>query len=130
LLTGCALPPFFPGAGALGVAFSPTLSTVLAGRLIFGLGIGFAMHAAPAYIAETSPPQVRGLFISLKECFIVGGILAGYLVSYLAVDVVGGWRWMYGSAAPMAIVLAVGMVRKFIAQLHQNINVLALCRCI
>jgi hypothetical protein len=27
--------------------------------------------------AETSPAQVRGLLISLKEAFIVGGILAG-----------------------------------------------------
>ena len=33
------------------------------------------MHAAPMYIAETSPPSVRGTLISLKEGFIVGGIL-------------------------------------------------------
>lgn len=30
-----------------------------------------------AAAAETSPPRVRGLLISLKEAFIVGGILAG-----------------------------------------------------
>ena len=41
------------------------------------LDIGLAMHAAPAYIAETSPPSVRGLLISCKEAAIVGGILLG-----------------------------------------------------
>ena len=33
------------------------------------------MHAAPMYIAETSPADIRGTLISLKEAFIVGGIL-------------------------------------------------------
>ena len=30
---------------------------------MYGLGIGFAMHAAPAYIAEAAPARVRGLLI-------------------------------------------------------------------
>lgn len=33
--------------GALTVACAPSLSVVLAGRLVYGVGIGFAMHAAP-----------------------------------------------------------------------------------
>jgi MFS family permease len=39
------------GAGSLVVALAPGLPTVMAGRLLYGVGIGFAMHAAPAYIA-------------------------------------------------------------------------------
>lgn len=39
------------GAGALVVAAAPGLPTVMVGRLAYGVGIGFAMHAAPAYIA-------------------------------------------------------------------------------
>lgn len=34
-----------------------------------------AMHGAPLYIAETCPSQIRGTLISLKELFIVLGIL-------------------------------------------------------
>lgn len=34
-----------------------------------------AMHAAPMYIAETAPFQIRGRLISLKEFFIVLGML-------------------------------------------------------
>ncbi|EFN53468.1 hypothetical protein CHLNCDRAFT_25635 [Chlorella variabilis] len=98
------------GAASLVVALAPGLPTVMAGRLLYGVGIGFAMHAAPAYIAETSPARVRGLLISLKEAFIVGGILAGYAASFVFVEQLGGWRWMYGLAAAPAVVLAAGML--------------------
>ena len=33
------------------------------------------MHGAPLYIAETCPSRIRGTLISLKELFIVLGIL-------------------------------------------------------
>lgn len=37
-----------------------------------------AMHGAPLYIAETCPSQIRGTLVSLKELFIVLGILVSY----------------------------------------------------
>ena len=37
-----------------------------------------AMHGAPLYIAETCPSQIRGTLISLKELFIVLGIMVSY----------------------------------------------------
>ena len=83
-------------------ACADSLPHLLLGRAIYGCGIGnegvgvlalfprvrnqpslavpptgLAMHAAPAYIAETSPPSVRGLLLSCKEVAIVGGMLAG-----------------------------------------------------
>ena len=87
-----------------------SLPALLAARTVYGLGMGLAMHAAPAYIAETAPPSARGLLISMKEVFIVGGILLGYVSSYLFVDDVGGWRSIYGFAAPLAVLLGLGMV--------------------
>lgn len=33
------------------------------------------MHAAPMYIAETAPSHIRGRLISLKEFFIVIGMV-------------------------------------------------------
>lgn len=38
------------------------LALALASRWIYGSAIGFAMHAAPAYIAEMSPPTLRGAY--------------------------------------------------------------------
>nr|GMC46823.1 D-xylose-proton symporter-like 2 [Ipomoea batatas] len=46
------------------------------------------------YIAETSPSQIRGLLISLKEFLIVFGMLLGYTVGSLMVEVVAGWRYV------------------------------------
>lgn len=40
-----------------------SLPVLYAGRLVYEMGIGFAMHAAPAYIAETSPARIRGFLI-------------------------------------------------------------------
>jgi hypothetical protein len=48
------------------------------------------MHAAPAYIAETSPPGARGLLVSCKEAAIVGGILLG---GWVGLGVRGGNTW-------------------------------------
>eukprot|EP01023_Acetabularia_acetabulum_P013149 TRINITY_DN16287_c0_g1_i2.p1 TRINITY_DN16287_c0_g1~~TRINITY_DN16287_c0_g1_i2.p1 ORF type:complete len:556 (-),score=93.06 TRINITY_DN16287_c0_g1_i2:290-1795(-) len=97
------------GVAALAVINSSSFQILIVGRFLYGLGIGFAMHAAPAYVAETAPASVRGLLISLKEGFIVGGILLGYLASYLLIQTVGGWRYMFGAALIPAIALAIGM---------------------
>ena len=55
---------------------------------------------------------MRGLLISLKEGFVVGGILLGYLIGNLNIGQVGGWRTMYGASFFPALVLGAGMVRQ------------------
>jgi sugar porter (SP) family MFS transporter len=52
---------------------------------------------------------VRGLLISLKECLIVGGILLGYLGSYIINGEEGGWRTLLSSSLAFSAILAVGM---------------------
>lgn len=52
------------------------LFLLVSGRLVFGMGIGFTMHAVPIYISESMPSNVRGMFISAKEAAIVGGMVA------------------------------------------------------
>ncbi|CAD5335322.1 unnamed protein product [Arabidopsis thaliana] len=85
----------------------------LLGSLITGcapdLNILLAMHGAPLYIAETCPSQIRGTLISLKELFIVLGILLGFSVGSFQIDVVGGWRYMYGFGTPVALLMGLGM---------------------
>lgn len=39
--------------------------------------------------------------------------MLGYLFGYLYVDAEGGWRNMYGAAAPLAALLGIGMVRNW-----------------
>ncbi|XVF30460.1 hypothetical protein REPUB_Repub16aG0059700 [Reevesia pubescens] len=95
--------------GALVTAFSPYLVVMVIGRFVYGIGIGLAMHSAPMYIAETAPSQIRGLLISLKEFFIVLGMVAGYGIGSLLVETVAGWRYMYGASTPLALIMGIGM---------------------
>ena len=55
------------GTAAAVLYTAPNYPLLLTGRVTYGLGIGFAMHAAPAYIAETAAASVRGLLIRCAE---------------------------------------------------------------
>ncbi|PIA58810.1 hypothetical protein AQUCO_00500626v1 [Aquilegia coerulea] len=67
------------------------------------------MHAAPMYIAETAPTQIRGRLISMKELFIVLGMLLGYAVGSLEIGIVAGWRYMFATSVPISLIMGVGM---------------------
>jgi len=47
------------------------------------------MHGAPAYLGEMSPAAIRGLLVSLKEAFIVIGMLFGFLIVGLFILSIG-----------------------------------------
>ena len=85
------------------------ISVLIVGRVIYGYGCGFAMHGAPAYIGEMAPSEIRGLLVSLKEAFIVLGMVLGYTIGYLYSSTEGGWRSTYVAAVPLSVVMLVGM---------------------
>jgi SP family arabinose:H+ symporter-like MFS transporter len=80
-------------------------------RILGGIGIGLASNLSPMYIAEISPAEVRGRFVSLNQLTIVIGILAAQLINWriakpVPVDATisdimnswngqSGWRWMF-----------------------------------
>lgn len=84
-------------AGTIACVFAPTLPVLLAGRVLVGLGLGVALHAAPLYIAETAPPALRGQLVAYKEAAIVGGIVLGYAAGALNGDA-GLWRETFAPA--------------------------------
>ncbi|KAG7609475.1 Major facilitator superfamily domain [Arabidopsis suecica] len=95
--------------GALVTALAPTYSVLIIGRVIYGVSVGLAMHAAPMYIAETAPSPIRGQLVSLKEFFIVLGMVGGYGIGSLTVNVHSGWRYMYATSVPLAVLMGIGM---------------------
>jgi MFS transporter, SP family, galactose:H+ symporter len=97
-------------AGALVCAAAPSLIVLVIGRLIVGLGIGFATSTVPIYISEVSPPQARGWQVSLFQLAITIGILAAYLVDYVFSGSMA-WRWMLGLAVVPGAILGLGMIR-------------------
>jgi sugar porter (SP) family MFS transporter len=87
---------------ALGCAFAWSWGSLLAFRIIGGLGIGGSSVLAPMYIAELSPAEWRGRLVGFFQVNIVLGILLAYLSNFLIGRMNFGlaeWRWQLGIAA-------------------------------
>jgi len=89
---------------AIWSAIPRTLVEFNIARAIGGVGVGMASLLSPLYIAEISPPEIRGRLVSFNQLAIVSGILLVYFVNYAIAgmgdeswNVAIGWRWMFGS---------------------------------
>ncbi|MDZ7314726.1 MAG: sugar porter family MFS transporter [candidate division KSB1 bacterium] len=98
---------------AVGTALARRFSGFVWYRLLGGVGIGLASNLSPMYIAEISPAEMRGKFVSINQLTIVIGILAAQTANWLIAQPVPagasaeeilqswngqyGWRWMFGA---------------------------------
>jgi sugar porter (SP) family MFS transporter len=100
---------------AIGTGFAHDVWTVVLFRIVGGIGVGVASVIAPAYIAETSPPRIRGRLGSLQQLAIVLGIFASFAINWLLQWAAGGpnevlwlgldaWRWMFLAMAVPAVI--------------------------
>ncbi|MBV9767643.1 MAG: sugar porter family MFS transporter [Acidobacteriaceae bacterium] len=91
---------------ALGCAFAWNWYSLVAFRLIGGLGIGGSSVLGPMYIAEIAPAKWRGRLVGVFQFNVVAGILLAYLSNYLiGVASLGpeDWRWMLGVSGVPAL---------------------------
>ena len=92
---------------SLGCGLARTWHEFLAARFLGGIAVGATSVVMPMYIAEISPPNVRGRLVMVNQFNIVFGMLlcsvSNYLVAqYFPAEV--SWRWMLGIlAAPSAV---------------------------
>ncbi|XP_062201281.1 probable polyol transporter 6 [Phragmites australis] len=100
---------FFAGSVLMGLA--PNFATLLAGRCVAGVGVGYALMIAPVYAAEIASAESRGALSSLPDICISFGILLGYVANYLLakLPLVYGWRAMLGLGALPSAALAIGV---------------------
>ncbi len=96
---------------SLGTGGAGSFTTFVIFRIIGGTGIGLASNLSPMYIAEITPGNVRGRFVSINQLTIVIGILAAQLINWRIArpvpvnattsDILAswngqmGWRWMF-----------------------------------
>ena len=96
-------------ASAVWTAFATGYWSFIAARILGGVGIGLASNVSPVYIAEVSPPERRGLLVSVNQLTIVLGIILAQLANYVVFRMVPGdasWRVMFGAeTAPAALFL-------------------------
>src|SRR3954447_18737418 len=79
--------------GAIGSAVAGALGVLVVARLVIGAAIGIASAAAPVYISEVSPPDIRGRMVTFFQLSVTIGILVAYLIG-LAFSPSEGWREM------------------------------------
>lgn len=100
---------------AIGTGLATSVWMVVLFRIVGGIGVGVASVIAPAYIAETSPPGIRGRLGSLQQLAIVSGIFLSLAIDWVLAKLAGGageelwlnmqaWRWMFIVMAVPAIV--------------------------
>ncbi|RDX63208.1 Polyol transporter 5, partial [Mucuna pruriens] len=94
------------------MALAPSFAFILTGRIVAGIGVGYALMIAPLYTAELSPAMTRGFLTSLPEVFITLGILLGYIINYSLSSLPQhlSWRLMLGLAALPAIGISLGVI--------------------
>ena len=94
---------------ALWTAFATGYWSFIAARILGGVGIGLASNVSPVYIAEVSPPEMRGRLVSVNQLTIVLGIIFAQLANYLVFRTVTSdisWRVMFGAeTVPAALFL-------------------------
>ncbi|WP_323173610.1 sugar porter family MFS transporter [Natrialba sp. PRR66] len=110
ILIGAVL--FFVGSFIMAVA--PSIEVLVLGRLLDGVGIGFASVVGPLYISEIAPAKIRGSLVTLNNVAITGGILVSYITNQIIASMAIGaglsWRLMLGLGMVPAMVLFGGIV--------------------
>jgi len=79
------------------------------GRVVTGLGVGFASVVAPLYAAEMAPKWLRGRFVSTYQLAITVGIFFAYLADD-ALTSSDRWRLMFALAVIPGAALVVGFL--------------------
>jgi len=94
----------------IGTAFTETIWYFAFWRFLGGIGIGLAMISSPIYIAELSPPHIRGSLVNVNQLSNVIGINLAVIVGYFFSTGENGWRWMFGSQAVPVLFLILGLL--------------------
>ena len=80
---------------------------VAVGRVLTGAVIGIFSSTVPMYIAELSPPAIRGSLVTVNQVCICTGILLGYVASTVFK---GKWVAQFVTATPLAAILLAAFI--------------------
>ncbi|RDX64831.1 Sugar carrier protein C, partial [Mucuna pruriens] len=96
--------------GALINGFAEHVWMLYVGRILLGLGIGFANQSVPLYLSEMAPYKYRGALNIGFQLSITVGILVANVLNYFFAKIKGGWGWRLslGGAMVPALIITIG----------------------
>ncbi|CDH55619.1 general substrate transporter [Lichtheimia corymbifera JMRC:FSU:9682] len=83
-----------------------TVSYLMAGRFICGLGVGSLSMLVPMYQSEIAPPEVRGSLVSLQQFAITIGILVSFWINFGTQYINSEAQWRI----PLCLQLILGLI--------------------
>ncbi|MBN1413482.1 MAG: sugar porter family MFS transporter [Bacteroidales bacterium] len=100
---------FFLSSLSMGLA--PDLGFFIFSRFFAGIGVGMASVLSPMYIAEISPPEVRGRLVAINQLTIVLGQVVTHLENFLLRNIgTDAWRWMFGLGTAPSLLFFTGVL--------------------
>lgn len=100
---------FLIGSIFSGAAMNVTM--LIVGRLLLGVGIGYANQSVPVYLSEMAPAKLRGALNIGFQMATTIGIFAANLVNYATAQMKeNGWRVSLALAAVPAVIMTVGAI--------------------
>ena len=98
-------------ATSVATGLATSFAGFLAARFLGGIAVGAASLLSPMYVAEVSPPSVRGRMGTLYQMSIISGILISYCINYLLRNSgPDNWRWMFVTGVVPSTVFFVFML--------------------
>lgn len=98
---------FLAGAAINGGA--KDVAMLIIGRILLGIGVGFANQSVPVYLSEMAPPKIRGALNIMFQLAITIGILCANLINFGTGHLTPwGWRVSLALAAVPAVIMTVG----------------------
>jgi sugar porter (SP) family MFS transporter len=88
--------------GTLAASLAPTPLTLALARVLLGMAVGGATQTIPMFVAELSPPEIRGRLVLAFQVAIGVGILTATIAG---ASQLLDWRLMIGLAAVPAALL-------------------------
>jgi MFS transporter, SP family, arabinose:H+ symporter len=111
---------------SIATGLAPTFAVFVVVRFLGGLAVGGVSVLSPMYVAEVSPPSMRGRMGAMYKLSITVGILIPYFINYgLRNFGKWNWRWMFMSGilpslAFLAVLLRVPETPRFLFKIGRK----------
>ncbi|HTY82736.1 MAG TPA: sugar porter family MFS transporter [Silvibacterium sp.] len=97
---------------SIATGLAPNFALFVAARFAGGVAVGGVSVLSPMYIAEVSPPNIRGRMGATYQLSITLGILVSYCINYGLRNLGDwNWRWMFISGALPSVLFFVTLLR-------------------